>query len=212
MADWLERHRSSIFMALLNVGLVGATIAFLGRPDPPPLEILTPTPTSEVPLETGPAALPTEAPPPLRVYVSGAVATPDVYLLPRGSIVKDALGLAGGPLAGADLDRINLAQELADQQQIYIPRLEEVAPLPLISGGSTSATGQASAASNQININIASLEELDTLPGIGPAIAQRIIDFRQSDGPFTTVEQIMDVRGIGQATFEKMKDQITVAR
>lgn len=216
MDAWLERHRASIFVILVNIALWGMTVVFLRRPDPPPLEIITPavTPGATVAAAAIPTAPPTETPRPLRVYVSGAIRTPDVYTLPPGSIIKDAIARAGGPLADADLARINLAQELQDQQQIYVPLQDEATPLPPVSGGpalSISAAAASSPTASVVNINTASPEELDTLPGVGPAIAQRIIDYRQTNGPFATIEQIMEVRGIGEATFAKLKDRITVA-
>lgn len=215
MDAWLERHRASLFVILVNLALWGMTVVFLRRPDPPPLEIITPavTPGGAATAVASPAAPPTGTPRPLRVYVSGAIRTPDVYTLPPGSIIKDAIALAGGPLADADLARINLAQELQDQQQIYVPLQDEATPLPPVSGGpalSISAAASSSTA-GAVNINTASAEELDTLPGVGPAIAQRIIDYRQANGPFAAIEQIMEVRGIGEATFAKLRDRITVA-
>ncbi|NTU64791.1 MAG: hypothetical protein HGB05_15685, partial [Chloroflexi bacterium] len=145
----------------------------------------------------------TPTPATINVYVSGAVNKPDVYILPLNAIVKDAIAAAGGATEDADLDRINLATRLADQMQVYVPRQGEAAPPP--PGGS--APG---AAAQKININTASVEELDKLPGIGPSIANAIIDYRTTNGPFKQIEDINAVKGIGDALFEKIKDQITV--
>jgi len=143
----------------------------------------------------------------LRVYVSGAVYRADVYLLPSGSIVRDALAAAGGATEEADLDRVNLAIELRDQQQVHVPRRGEAAPAGVSPGG---ADPGGAPAGGPININTATVEQLDTLPGVGPAIAGRIIDYREAYGPFATIEEITNVKGIGPATFEEIKDLIVV--
>jgi competence protein ComEA len=152
--------------------------------------------------------------------VTGAVANSDVYFLPAGSIIKDAITAAGGFTADADPERINQALELQDQQQIHVPRQGEANAPPPIQGGPTvpqlsSSPGAGNSRSGSvtgglININVATLEQLDTLPGIGPAIAQRIIDYRESSGGFKAVEDITEVSGIGEATLAKIKDLITV--
>ncbi len=155
-------------------------------------------------LQPRPTAEPaTPTPATINVYVSGAVKRPDVYALPLNSIAKDAITAAGGATADADLDRINLAVRLADQMQVYVPRQGEAAP-PLQNGLVPGA------ATEKININTASVEELDQLPGIGPAMAKAIIDYRTKNGPFKRIEDVNAVKGIGDALFEKLKDQITV--
>jgi competence protein ComEA len=111
-----------------------------------------------------------------------------------------------GTTSNADLSFINLARALQDGEQIYVPQVGEALSQPAQVTSMTNDTAPGSI----ININNGTLADLDTLPGIGPAIAQRIIDYRQANGPFMTIEQIMDVSGIGPATFDKIKDQITV--
>jgi len=204
MSDWLQRYRGYILITLVYLLISGGMVLFLRRPAPPAIVITTPTST---PLPE-PTVTPTPAP--LRVYVTGAVVHPDVYLLATGSIIRDALVAAGGATSDADLNRINLAQQVYDQQQIYVPRLGEEnppiplpAPLPSTTSSSVQPTGK-------VNINTATAEELDTLPGIGPAIAQRIIEYRQANGPFQSIEEIKNVSGIGDKLFERLKDLITV--
>lgn len=192
----LQRFRIPLtIIALLIAGLLIFTVL---RPAPASQAIsITPRPTT--------AATPTATTPSsLRVYVSGAVKHPDVYEVPIGSIVKDALTVAGGAIEETDLERINLAAALSDGMQVHFPRKGEaaVAPAP---GGDPSV-----AVSGPINLNTATLEQLDTLSGIGPSIAQRIIDYRTANGPFASIEQIKDVKGIGDALFEKIKDSIIV--
>lgn len=203
MSDWLQRYRGYILITLVNLLVSGGMVLFLRRPSPPPIVITTPTAT---PI---PAPTSTPTPAPLRVYVTGAVVHPDVYLLEAGSIVRDAVVAAGGATAEADLNRINLAQQVYDQQQIHIPKVgEENPPLPSPPASLTSASDSVQPA-GKVNINTATAEELDTLPGIGPALAQRIIEYRQTNGPFQSIEEIKNVSGIGDKLFEKLKDLIT---
>ena len=156
--------------------------------------------------ESTPTPSASSTPAPLRVHVSGAVRQPDqVYMLPPGSIVQDAIEAAGGPTGEADLERINLALELADQQHVHVPEKGEENAPPAVSGGEADG-----AASEIVNINTATQPELETLPGIGPVTAGKIIAYRESHGPFARIEDIDDVPGIGPATFEGLKDLIRV--
>ncbi len=196
MMEWLERYRVGLFLIVVAVVLTGLVAFRLLKPAPGPLLLETVTP----PPLPSPEATPT--PRPLRVYVSGAVQAPDVYALPPDSIVKDALTVAGGPAAEADLDRINLASPLTDGQHVYVPRLGEDNP-PVQPPSSQRSGGL------KVNINTADTATLETLPGIGPTIAGRIIDYRQANGPFGRIEEIMDVSGIGPATFEKIQGLIS---
>jgi competence protein ComEA len=195
----MSKRRIAQIIFLSIVGIIAFVVIYviLKRPEPasPPLVItLQPRPTVE------PA---TPTPSTINVYVSGAVKNPDVYALPLNAIVKDAIAAAGGPTDEADLDRINLATRLSDQMQVYVPRKGEAAPPPPGGSPPDGVTGK-------ININTASVEKLDKLPGIGPAIASAIVDYRTQNGPFKTIEDINAVKGIGDALFEKIKDQITV--
>lgn len=137
----------------------------------------------------------------LRVEVNGAVVAPGIYEFEFGSIVNDAIEKAGGLTIEADNvfieKNINKAGKLEDGQKIYIPKLNEQ------DGGKVQGD---SSTSGKININTASKEELGTLPGIGDAFAQRIIDAR----PFSSIEEIKEVKGIGDATYEKLKDKIEI--
>ncbi len=166
-----------------------------------PIVVSTPAPT--------PTSTPTPTQAPIRVHVSGAVQQPAVYELAPCSIVQDAVNAAGGPGSDADLDCINLALELQDQQQVYVPHRGEQSPPPPVSGGASEGDGMAG---SLVNINAATEAELETLPRVGPATAQRIIAYREANGPFEIVDDIQDVPGIGPATFEGLKDLITVGR
>jgi len=168
-----------------------------------------------------PAALPSGAPggaaaspaPDLIVYVCGAVRSPGVVRLPDGARVTDALEVAGGPTAQAELAAVNLAAPVTDGQQIVVPERGAVAAAP-VSGGapssSTAGSAMGTAPAALININTASAEELDALDGVGPSTAQKIIDYRTANGGFKTIEEIKEVPGIGDAKFAAMQGSITV--
>lgn len=155
------------------------------------------------------ALLPPPTVAPMVVDVAGAVPRPGVYEFPEGSRIKDAVQAAGGLLAEADKSSLNLAAPLEDGQRLDIPYLSGMEPTPppfnfSSSGGSGTSGGQL------IDINSATIQELDTLPGIGPTLAQAIVDYRNEFGPFFAIEDIMFVDGIGADTFEAIKDLITV--
>ena len=146
--------------------------------------------------------LPAPSPAPIMVYVSGEVNRAGLYALPPGSRVNDAVQAAGGFSSAANTGAYNLAKILDDGEQINVPGLTS----PTSTG---SITKYIAPSIELVNINSATLDLLDTLPEIGPKTAQNIIDYRNANGPFTGIEDIMDVSGIGQATFEKIKDLIT---
>ncbi|KAA5806738.1 helix-hairpin-helix domain-containing protein [Thermoanaerobacterium thermosaccharolyticum] len=144
-----------------------------------------------------------EKPKEIKVYVTGLVKSPGVYTMKDGDRVDDAIKLAGGALEGADLSNINLAEKVKDEQMIKVPKIGE-------NNNSTGGIGDVEKADGKININKATKEELDTLPGIGEVTAQRIIDFREQHGNFQKIEDIMNVSRIGPKLFEQIKDKITV--
>jgi len=150
------------------------------------------------------------------VDIGGAVKNPMLAELPDGSRVDDAIKAAGGLKTEADMTNINRAEFLTDGQKIYIPSFSVDEDGNVIAGGDTSAFGTSGVSSvtgsagGKININTADSEQLQTLNGVGPATAQKIIDYRQSNGSFTSVEDIKNVSGIGDKTFEKLRDYITI--
>lgn len=142
------------------------------------------------------------------VYVTGAVNNPGMVELTGSELrVADAVNASGGLLPTADVDSFNMAETISDGQHIRVPEkmvarsITPEAPAVESSGGSTGGA---------VNINTAGAEELDTLPGIGPAMAQRIIDYRQLNGAFKSIEEIQNVRGIGAKKFENLKNKITI--
>jgi competence protein ComEA len=208
------------------VGLIVAAVLLIGAgfglarlrsaTQPAPIEIIPPEPTQSPPpaVTNMPEATPASGL--IHVYVSGAVVRPAVYELSSGSLIDDAVRAAGGFAAGADTAAVNLAQPAVEGMQIHVPSLEEALPTPppvsLPPGveptiasrmGGITTTGL-------ININIATQADLEMLPGIGPSTAVNIIAHREANGPFTTIEAIMDVPGIGEGKFEAIRDLITV--
>jgi competence protein ComEA len=152
------------------------------------------------------------------VHVVGAVKTPGVYALPQGSRIKDAIQSAGGFLADADQKALNLAAFVEDGQRISAPFLQPLSASDTLNPGVDRSTqidpGALDATpitTGLLDINSASQEELETLPGIGPVTAMAIIAYRQENGPFATIEDIQSVSGIGPKTFEKIKDLITTS-
>ena len=188
MGSWLERNRSVALAFLTSVIVVGLVILVLQhRGGPQPLEIRFDDPALD-----GAA---------IEVYVSGAVQKPGVYPLREGDRIEDALAAAGGPTQDADTDSLNLALRLRDQDQIAVPRRGEVA-----GAATTSTPGPV----QKININTATAQELDALPGIGEVYSQRIVESRQNAGLFQRPEELVERKVLPAATYEKIKDLITI--
>ena len=154
---------------------------------------------------------PTEAP--LEVHVIGAVLRPGVYLFTDGSRVQDAIIAAGGLTTDANAEGINLAAKLQDGQQVNIPGgggSQIAGPQPTAAFRVLTGAATTTPTTDLININAATATELEALPGIGPTLAQRIIDYRTQHGPFQSIEDIMNVSGIGPAIFDQIQALITV--
>ncbi|RST73883.1 hypothetical protein D4T97_013510 [Siminovitchia acidinfaciens] len=145
---------------------------------------------------------------PVLVDVKGAVPVPGLYKMEEGDRVLDAIEQAGGLLDAADEKQVNFAQKVYDEMVIYIPEkgepMEDIPQMAI-----TPSSGQGNG-NGKVNINKADLSELQTLSGIGPAKAQAIIDYREQDGPFKQVEDLKNVSGIGEKTFEKLQESISV--
>jgi competence protein ComEA len=188
MDAWLEKYRGYLALTLVYLVIFGA-VELWRQPRPAPIEVLDPSPRP-----TWTAAL-------LVVHVTGAVMRPEVYTLAENSRLKDALLAAGGPSAVADLSAVNLAVPLHDGQRVHIPAQGEPPPTAVSLGQRTGAL---------VNVNTASLAELETLPGIGPALGQRIIEDREANGPYESVDQLTRVRGIGPTVLEKLRPLVCV--
>ncbi|GIK56194.1 MAG: hypothetical protein HND44_23770 [Chloroflexi bacterium] len=191
----------------LGIAVGVGALTMLKRVQPAPIVIQPPPPTV--------TPTPTGTPAPIRIYVNGQVVAPAVYTLPPDSIVQAAVAAAGGFTGQANTAVVNLAQLLSDGMQIYVPAVGEAVPAPVTvaqpAASSAGVGGMAAPTTNNlININIATLDQLDALPGIGPSTAANIIQHRESNGPFASIEAIMDVTGIGPAKFGQIKELITV--
>ena len=151
--------------------------------------------------------LPPADPPGQQVFVSGVVRATGVYQLPAGSLVRDTLQAAGGALPPADLESLNLAEQLSAGDEIRV-RFRATAVPPLLPGQLPAAT--APLPNHLLRINAANLAELDTLPGIAPALAQRIIDEHEAHEPLARLEDLLRVSGIGPAVLEKIRDLVRV--
>jgi competence protein ComEA len=145
------------------------------------------------------------------VHLSGAVNKPGVLKLSEGTRVYEAVEMAGGLGVDADSSGINLARTLQDEERIHIPREGEVQTNPVLyANPPMQSMGGGTGQSGLININTADSAALQTLTGIGPSTAEKILDYRQSSGPFRSIEQIKEVSGIGEKTYEKFKDKICI--
>lgn len=145
----------------------------------------------------------------LYVHVLGAVARPGLYTLPGGSRVVDAVGAAGGMTADAEQAGVNLARPLADGEQLVVPHVGDSVQPP---SGSVAPGGASAGAApgGKVNLNTATEEQLESLPRVGPAMAAKILAWRTQNGRFTSIDDLMNVSGIGQKTFDGLKDLVTV--
>jgi len=137
------------------------------------------------------------------VHVAGAVVSPGVYRLSDGARTIDAISAAGGARGDADVARVNLAARLSDGLRVYVPMIGETAA-PIVDGSSDAATP------GPINLNVATAEQLDALPGVGPATATAIIAYRRDHGPFGSVDQLLEVPGIGPSKLAQIRSLIVV--
>jgi competence protein ComEA len=141
----------------------------------------------------------------ITVYIKGEVNKPGVYSLKSGSIVEDLIKLAGGLTLEANPDsKLNLAKKLRDEDYIYVDKKQDPGAVP------ASAAVYGSSGSDRINLNTATLSELDTIPGVGPVTAQKIIDYREKHGDFSALEDLKKVGGIGDKTLEKFRDMVDI--
>jgi competence protein ComEA len=144
--------------------------------------------------------------PVIYVHVLGSVARPGLYQLREGARIVDAIAAAGGYTDVADTAQLNLARVVTDGEQLYAPAVGEAPPLPATGG----AAAPGDPASNAVNLNTADSAALETLPRIGPETAKKIIDYRDEHGPFTSIDQLLEVPGIGQKTLDGLRDAAVV--
>ena len=169
-------------LVLIAAALAGGVFTLVRQPPPGAIEILLPTPTST---------------PEIKVHLSGAVQQPGVYTVDPEDRLEDVVSMAGGLTQGADTAQVNLALRVTDQAHFHIPVVGEVLPTPTPSP-------------YKINVNTAPAEELQTLPGIGEQRAADIVEYRQQNGPFSRVEDLLNVNGIGPTILEDIRESVTV--
>lgn len=145
---------------------------------------------------------------PIKVDIKGAIKKPGVYTASSHDRIIDLIERAGGLAEDADVAKVNLSQKVADEMVIYVPKVGE--EIPATESAPVNVAQQNEKGDGKININSADATMLDSLPGIGPSKAEAIIEYRETNGPFQKVEDLMNISGIGEKTFEKLKEQVTV--
>ena len=224
-----------VVVVLLAVGVFGVRVAWAraaSAPEPvvagagtsAPSALVSRTPRAGVPGDlVGPSSRPSSPPSGaggagrLVVHVVGQVRRPGVVVLSAGARVGEALTRAGGALPGADLGALNLARALVDGEQVRVPRPGEAPPAAAEAPGGAGAAGSAGPAgggtagsATPVNLNTATVAVLEELPGVGPVLAQRIVDWRTEHGRFTSVDELAEVSGIGEKMFAQLQGKVTV--
>lgn len=217
--DLLVRARDLPVPALVVAAVVALAVAVvvvvLGlRSSRPPVEEVLPVATT---VASDDGARATSAPStttgPVVAHAAGAVRTPGLHELPAGARVADLLDASGGALDDADLDRLNLAAPLTDGARVYVPRRGETeipTALGPVAPSSDTGANEAEEAVEPVALNQAGSEELERLPGVGPATATAILEHRRSNGPFRHVDDLLDVRGIGEAKLEQIRELVVL--
>jgi competence protein ComEA len=215
--DW--RARLGDLRALVPLSTVGLLAACVGAVAAIGLSVVgyhalrQPAPVElSLPRATPPAGEPstTSAPGPMVVYVAGAVVRPGVYPVGAGARVADAVGAAGGTTPDADVDPLNLATRLSDGDRVFVPRKGQAPPAEMGPGPTGGSPPGGATAGGPVNLNTATAEQLEALTGVGPATAHAIVTWRQQHGRFRSVQDLLQVRGIGPAKLESLRDQVTV--
>ncbi len=200
LADRLGVSPTAVVMGVLGIVAAGIGAWWAFRPPSVPVEEVLPF-VGDVGVSV--PATTTTVPPPLVVHVDGAVTVPGVHEVVAGSRVIDAIQAAGGLTTEADRSRLNLALLVEDEQRVWVPRMgEDEPPVVAPSGGSSESSVGGGAV---VDINRASPTELEALPGIGPSLAAAIVEHREREGAFATVEELLDVAGIGPAKLEQLR-------
>lgn len=204
--------RAAVGAVLVALAVAGALVLLTGREDPAGAAG-QPLPERSAPVDPAaapgpvPSARPTgePSPGPVVVHVAGRVASGGIVTLAAGSRVADALAAAGGAAAEADLDAVNLARVLVDGEQVLVPGPGDPAPVAAAPGPSATAGPGA-----LVDLNTATEADLDALPGVGEVLAGRIVAWRTENGPFTAVEDLGEVQGIGPKVLADLRDRVTV--
>ena len=192
----LLRFRGYIITSLVWVIILGLYVAYDRWPRPETIVIETPS------------AVPSATVGLIVIHVSGAVRNPGVYQLAPDARSQQAIEAAGGLLPDANPDGLNLAEHLADGQQVYVPRIGETPPQPTASPKGTRAATPS--AGILVDLNTATVEQLEALPCFGSTLAERIVAYRQANGPFRSLEEIDQIEGVGPACIEKVRNQLII--
>ena len=210
---WRIEPSAALLLAAAAIAVVGWFGWSALRPEPAPIEATLESPGEPWPDASGsagsrraPAPAAVDPPAEVVVDVQGAVARPGVHRLPAGSRVVDAVAAAGGPVAGGAAPGLNLARVLIDGEQLVVGAPGAADP----AAGGAAAAGVPPAGDGKVDLNRASLVELDGLPGVGPVLAQRIMDFRVKAGRFRSVEELREVSGIGERTYARLAPLVRV--
>ncbi|MBN8191032.1 helix-hairpin-helix domain-containing protein [Bacillus sp. NTK074B] len=200
MRSIIEKYRTILFVVLVCSVLLIAYI--LKSAFQPPIEDSS---IQAAPVKKEEGSEPVKTPENVYVDVKGQVVSPGLYEVRQGDRLKFVIDRAGGFTEDADRKMINLAVKVTDEMMIYVPKVGEMEPqdLPVPSSGAES--GQ-----DKLNINTASQQDFESLPGIGPSKAASFVQYREENGPFTAIEEITNISGIGDKTFEKLKEHIFV--
>lgn len=193
---------ASIIGALVLVALVAGGVWY-SRSSDDQVELVLPMATPEmIAAPTTPAT--TVPPSEVVVHAAGAVRHAGLFVLPAGSRVDDVIAAAGGAVAGADLDRVNLASPVRDGMRVFIPLKGEAVP-GVVAGDSPGQEQE-----GPVDINTADAKQLESLPGVGPATAAAILEHRSRTGAFRSIEDLLEVRGIGESKLEQLRLHVTV--
>jgi competence protein ComEA len=215
---WTLSPRHVVVLALvLLVGLTWAVFAlFRTHPEPipnPPSSLTSGSPVATPTMGTTPLGQsstgPSGTPATVVVHVAGKVRRPGLVRAPAGSRVADVLAAAGGALPGVDLTTLNLARQVTDGEQIVVG-VPALAPAGTPTAGTPTAGTPGASADPPIDLNTATLAQLDGLPGVGPVLAQRILDWRNEHGRFTSADELQEVSGVGPKKFESLKPHVRV--
>lgn len=213
VAAWLDASPAEVAgLAVLLAGAVAVVgvLWWTGRPVPVPVP---PTLAPDVEVGSGAAG---EEPPggdTVTVHVAGAVGRPGLVRLDAGARVADAIDAAGGLVLDADPSSLNLARAVTDGERVDVPRVGDVVAGPPSAGdggGASAGQGRAVRPDGTLDLNLATADDLEQLPGVGPVLAGRIVDWRQANGPFTGVGQLREVSGIGEKTFQSLAPLVAV--
>lgn len=198
-------RRELVALAVVVVVTLAGGVVWYVRSLPRPVDVVR-RPGAEGLVQ--PVAVPTPSPSSILVHVAGEVRRPGVYEFHQGDRVIDAIDAAGGERGDAALEGLNLAAPLTDGSQVLVPKTSVAGRAPADDGSTTS--GSADATMAKINVNTADATELEELPGIGEVLSQAIVDYRAENGPFSSVDELEDVSGIGPSILADVRDLVTV--